>query len=549
MPDRRSLFPPFAGVALADILANSVAIVIIMIVVTLMTRYQEEQDKLARAENVAVLLSRELATSFVMNALPTSPPAQLHNYATSPLDRNPRHAIMPIIELHDDYVREHYTGHIYRRDELLRQNNALDAYLASLEPAQLAAMRVDIYGIRQFYIAMSIFKAHNHQPRHWHFLAPEGGHGSYGGGASALAAKTTRAAPEAEPPQASQVAGGNLPGGASAMPEDVMLAIADGIAAYPSDALFGGGRQEQPQYFDLPGGDGGSASMRGAAAAASGSADASSSGAAPSLRFRAAMPSDRAADLDHPQVDMLAVLRGLLAYMADEQIAADSALPSGLARFDFRRDVLGRARQLPAPDAEESRALRSLAFLLETPRTPESAAIELQLVSTRDVVGQALSVFANEPVQRALWLRDSNQPAALPMASEAAPAAVSSARVTLQLGLHAAIHEGLRLPLQQHSLLLLPPSADADSAPRWRIVTVVNAERDDFVLGFVYAALDAGGRLLLPVDENAVDIGGMRVESHFAGVALRDEFRQLLLFGALAALLAGGVVFRRWHRQ
>ena len=79
------MFPAFAGVALADILANSVAIVIIMIVVTLMARYEEEQDKLEQAEDVAVLLSRELASSFVMNALPTSPPAQLHDYVTSPL--------------------------------------------------------------------------------------------------------------------------------------------------------------------------------------------------------------------------------------------------------------------------------------------------------------------------------------------------------------------------------------------------------------------------------------------------------------------------------
>lgn len=558
-PERRSPFPSFAGVALADILANSVAIVIIMIVVTLMNRYQEEQDKLAQTENLAVLLSRELATSFVMNALPTSPPARLHDYVASPLDRNPRHETMPIIELHDDYVREHYSGRTFSRQELLRQDNALDAYLASLAPTQLAAMRVDIYGIRQFYIAMSIFKAHSHQPRHWHFLAAAGDQGGYRGGPSALAGAAAPEAPLADGQEAGMVGAGETMGvpaaqpGASALPEDVALALAGGGEAYPSDGQFGGGDvqegQELAQYFDLPGGVDESPSMSGEAAAGSGSPAPDSAGAAPELRFRPAVPSDGSEEVDEPAVDLAAVLPGLLAYMAEQQAAADAALPSGLPRFDFRSDVLERARQLPPPDARQSRLLRSLTFLLETPRAPESTALELEIVAGADVVGQALTVFANEPVQRAAWLRDDDQPALRPAAAESPPAAVPSAPVTLQLGLHAAIHEGLRLPLQRHSLLLLPELDDSGQEPRWRIVTLVNAERNDFVLGFVYAGLDAQGRLLLPVDENAVEVGGVRLESHFASVMLRDDFRQLLLFGALTALLAGGVVFRTWRRR
>lgn len=563
-PQRRSLFPPFAGVALADILANSVAIVIIMIVVTLMNRYQEEQDRLAQTENLAVLLSRELATSFVMNALPTSPPARLHDYVASPLDRNPRHATMPIIELHDDYVREHYTGRTFTREELLRQDNALDAYLASLTPFQLAALRVDIYGIRQFYIAMSIFKGHGHQPRHWHFLAGEGDHGGYPGGPRALATSVAPEVPLADGQRGGLVgradAAGvpSAPSAASALPEDVALALAGGSEAYPGDAQFGGGGgDERLQYFDLPGGVDESASMpvvAGAAAsgeteAASGSQDSSSASAGPKLRFRPAVQSDGAEDVKQSFADMTSVLRGLLAYMAEQQAAADAALPSGLARFDFSRDVLERARRLPPPDAQQSRMLRSLAFLLETPRKPESTAVELEIVGSEDVLGQALTVFASEPVQRAAWLRDGDQPEPQLLAAESTSNALPTARVTLHLGLHAAIHEGLRLPLQRHSLLLLPESGDSRQEPRWRIVTLVNAERDDFVLGFVYAGLDAGGRLLLPVDENAVEIGGVRVESQFANVRLRDDFRQLLLFGALTALFAGGVVFRTWRRR
>ena len=554
-PQRRSLFPPFAGVALADILANSVAIVIIMIVVTLMSRYQEEQDKLSQTEDLAVLLSRELATSFVMNALPTSPPARLHDYVASPLDRNPRHATMPIIELHDDFVRDHYSGRTFSREELLRPDNALDAYLASLHPDQLAAMRVDIYGIRQFYIAMSIFKAHNHQPRHWHFLAGQGGSGG-SGGPRVLAAQAAADVPLLD----GQNAGSNgraetadfASAMAAALPEDVALALAGGSEAYPSDGQFGGGGDVYEQlYFDLPGGVDGSASVPGEAVPASGEAEETpsspDSGPPSKLRFRPAVPSDSAEAVDMPPVDLATVLPGLLAYMAEQQAAADAALPSGLPRFDLYHDVLERARKLPPPDARQSRMLRSLTFLLETPRKPDSPAVELEIATSEDVVGQALSVFASEPVQRAAWLRDGDQPAPrLPAAeSDAAP----TAQVTLQLGLHAAIHEGLRLPLQRHSLLLLPELDDSSPAPRWRIVTMVNAERSDFVLGFVYAGLDAQGRLLLPVDENAIEVDGVRLESHFANVTLRDDFRQLLLFGALAAVFAGGVVFRTWRRR
>ena len=87
---QHGLFPGFAGVALADILANSVAIVIMMIVVTIFIKHEADQKKLEQVEDVSVLLSREIATSVVMNALPTSPPARLHDYNTSPLDRKPK---------------------------------------------------------------------------------------------------------------------------------------------------------------------------------------------------------------------------------------------------------------------------------------------------------------------------------------------------------------------------------------------------------------------------------------------------------------------------
>jgi len=102
-----SLLPGFAGIALADILANSVAMIIILIVLTMMIKHEQEQARISEVEDISVLLSRDLATSVVMNGLPTSKPARLHDYVNSPMDANPHPSIMPIIELHSNYIQDY----------------------------------------------------------------------------------------------------------------------------------------------------------------------------------------------------------------------------------------------------------------------------------------------------------------------------------------------------------------------------------------------------------------------------------------------------------
>ena len=547
----RSLFPPFAGVALADILANSVAIVIIMIVVLLMTRHEQEREKLTQTEDVAVLLSRELASSFVMNALPTSPPAQLHDYVASPLDRSPHHATMPIVELRASVLRDYYTGQTYPRDELLRQDNTFDAYLRSLAPEQLAALRVDVHSTRLFYIFMSIVKAHGHSPRHWHFV----GAGNRTGGGYSAAALAARPSHEVDD---NPSAGGGGRGGrgaaterasdrAAAWPEDVSLALAAGPSRYPDDAAIGRAGAPSAELLDLPGRlpteDDGRAG-RGAEQAAR--------SAGGQMRFRAAAPITRTAQArDERAFDLAQVLRGLWAFMAEEQTSADNGLPSRLPRYDFERHVLrtldaalgvGRVAEPPeqSPRAEPfAQVLRGLVFLLRVPRQPAEGALTLRPTAASTVRGQALAVFPNEPIGRVLWRRDAHQ---TPREE------LLGAAVTLRLGLHAAVHEGVRVALGRDSVLLTPyAEADPDPTPRWRVVTLVSAARDDFVTGFLYAAVDEDGRLVLPVDENAIAVGGLRLESHRPPVAFRGESRQLWLYGLVAAVFGLGLVARYWR--
>lgn len=541
------ILPASAGVALADILANGVAIVIIMIVLTSMARYEQEQDKLQRTEDVAVLLSRELATSVVMNALPTSPPARLHDYVASSLDRNPHPSKMPILELHDGFVRDYYTGTIYRREALLEPANALDAYLAALAPEQRAATRVDVYGIREFYLAMSIFKAHGLAPRHWHFLGDRDGPAPGTGGAWAAAPPAPSLAQEETPRSGRGGLGsiaGNPEGGerhgaeGPALPEDVAIAGASpNPTAYPVDGAVGvrGAANAQP----LPGLDGAEPPWTTQPSATPGNTAPLPTPAG--RRFRAAVPTapTTLTLLNQPTSNLTATLRALFAFMEAEQAAADANLPSRLPVFDFQRHVLALVPTLPPPTPAEASLVRSLVFLIDRPRQPESRALPLRPTRESTVRGQAIALFSNEPLSGGRWLHGPEQGTLPPE---------TTATVTLQLGSHAAIHEGRRMPLSRDAIVLVPPStAAADPQPRWRVVTLVNPARNDFVTGFVFAGEDANGRLALLADENAIELDGLRVESRYPADAWRDEIRQLLLYGVLALLLAAGIVFG-WRR-
>ena len=168
-PFRR--MPDFAGVALVDILANGVAMLIIVIVVTIAARMELEERYAEQADEVATVMSHKFSTSLVLNSLAASPPARLHDYETSPLDQILDPELLPILELHPGFVREFYSGTIWTRRELLEEHNSLGAWLAGFSDERKARLRVDVYDIPQFYLTMSILREHGIRVFHWHFLA------------------------------------------------------------------------------------------------------------------------------------------------------------------------------------------------------------------------------------------------------------------------------------------------------------------------------------------------------------------------------------------
>ena len=162
--------PDFAGVALVDILANGVAMLIIVIVVIIAARMEREERYAEQADEVATVMSHKFSTSLVLNSLAASPPARLHDYETSPLDQVLDPDLLPILELHSGFVREFYSGTIWTRRDLLEEHGGLGAWLAGFSDERKARLRVDVYDIPQFYLTMSILREHGIRIFHWHFI-------------------------------------------------------------------------------------------------------------------------------------------------------------------------------------------------------------------------------------------------------------------------------------------------------------------------------------------------------------------------------------------
>ena len=159
-----------SGVALADILANSVAVILILIAVTLTVQQKKAQDELEQNADITTILARQLATSVVFNDLPTSPPARLHDYHSCEIPHDCNPYLYPIIEMHDGYIRIFNNNTKIYRNELLRKENAFDLYIKNLRPEEILNLRLDVYSVSEYYLTLGILKEHNASPRHWHYL-------------------------------------------------------------------------------------------------------------------------------------------------------------------------------------------------------------------------------------------------------------------------------------------------------------------------------------------------------------------------------------------
>ncbi len=582
----RSLFPDFGGVFLADILANGIAIIIILILIVVSSGHDKEVQRLEQVEDMSVLLSRDISTSVVMNALPTSPPVRLHHYDRDVLDRRPDERIMPILELHTDYVRNYYDGKTISSRDLLEADNALDRYLQLLGRQRLENLRVDVYSIRLFYVAMSIFKAHGHWPRHWHFL----GYGEEGlqlhDEGQWVAELSKEAENEESVPKEEQEenlwgdispGGGDVigaddgvqesgdPGWSLAIPDDLEtdLPPSEFGTAYPFDGQrpFGesesGGKGEETDISNLPAGSMaesevererlGDSMFSAFSEVMRGNFERgkrSGQDAINRIQLRVASPA-RVDPEDQPTLvlnvnfDFYSLLVALFGYMQTIQDEADSASHTRLPEYDVKSDLLPLVTSPPVLSSTEVTFFAKLYQSLsgEPPEDQETITLEAKM---QEGIGQNfLALQPNQLLHKAVILQSSSQNVSAFLPKEVG--------LRVRVGLYPEIYSGLELPIKENTLLLMPTQQKNPRELRWRVLTVVNPQRNDFVTAFVYAAIAPSGQLLLATEENFIYSSDAELATKYPISSLRNEQWTTFAYGGASLLLLLGSVFGFWR--
>ena len=649
--------PDFAGVALVDILANGVAMLIIVIVVTIAARMEREERYAEQADEVATVMSHKFSTSLVLNSLAASPPARLHDYDTSRLDQVLDPDLLPILELHPGFVREFYTGTIWTRRDLLEERSTLGAWLAGFSDERKARLRVDVYDIPQFYLTMSILREHGIRIFHWHFLTgalspreaarcPPGvaAKDCPGGEADAPAPLPQLAleehgagglggldSPLSEPPSGEGSGSGGsgdmpalLPDGAGSIPGPMPGGVVPGMAGQAGAGF--GGQGEVPGSSRIarrPGrgnaeadgaeggeGDGeprGSGAERGLlsspetggrdrgfgtdsrsdtdAAATLGSfpdardgrgesspgagrgrpqrdgqgragnqgparAGTGPGGDGPQFSLRIALPESlrREAQSGSEGVAALEAMFGIILHYLDELQETLDAGGTPSPQIDGFAERIQRAFRAPPPLTEAERHVaRDLALkfsLLPHLGTPDfrpeplvlrpappgpraDAALVVEPNRLNDVVGV---VGGGER-------RDSG--------AEPADTLPARGRTALALNAYPGIWKGLEIDFEPYSVLLVPPEARLPERMRWRAAAYVTPRLDDFIVGFVFADMDAEGRLRIQADANRVQLQGRPLFTEYRESEFGSRGWLVSLYAALAVgLLLLGVGWR-----
>ncbi len=551
--------PDFASVALVDILANGVGMLIILIVLSISSRFEAEQRQLEQVGEASVVLSRTISTDIVRNRLAASPPAQLHSYQNSPLDRVRDPLQLPILELHRDFVRDYYSSAVYSREELLLEDNRLDEALAAFTPRQRNTLRIDMYAVREFYLAMSVLRSHGIGSRHWHFVrgggmsvrdavnCPPGVPGSQCVGFGGRGESAQNRAAQALRSLLGEVAA--TEDGAAGVAEDgVVGAAEDGVAG---GETAGAGRGPQlPDGGDLRDlGQSGAASERYPAMAAEDSAAAGwaagrRSGADPgspqgaesdfdalmrsmgqasvhrgageqgqggqpgdpqlsraTFRF-AGPPADTQQSADRqsrvPLPSLRVVLAVLLQYMREIEDALDNDRSVLSLVSNFSATLIQRFVDPPPPRAEDQDLIDGIVRLF-IERWPDSEPLQVEQRWDDSVAGLSAVLPVNVALQQLALRGDSLQDAL-----EGLPAA---RHVALRLNNFPTIYQGMELILQRDAVLLMAPEQRQPEEYHWRVVSYIPPSFDNFVLGFVYAIVTEDAQLSLHPAANHIVVG------------------------------------------
>jgi len=364
---------------------------------------------------------------------------------------------------------------------------------------------------------MSIFKQNGVRPFHWHFLGEAAGGQQpqlAGGGGESL----QRGAPPEAPQPGERPGLGRRPGA--------------GDFQLPAGARFGP-ENDQLAYPNV-----GPPGQRGSGRGRPGRR---------TMRFR--LPSPESLNAATPrgarlQVNDAQVLAALYRYMEDIQRRSDAGEYDALARSNLSRALAQFFAQPPSFEEYEHAAALVDSLKQPWPGPPDGVAV--RRVPTGGASALQLGADAR---QRRVLIREHQSGEAEPAAQNTGAHANSgdAAAVQLRMGQWPAIYQGLTIPLYHGGLALVAPGQQSPREWRWRLVALTDSALSDGTIGFVYAALDAAGNLLLAGEENSITVNGLPLRSAYAAWFLRNERMLLLLYGLLVLFMLA-MLTRRFRR-
>ncbi len=575
MSSAASRIPNFAGIALVDILANGVAVLVIVIVLSIAARAEKEERYSEKVQEIGVVMTREFSTSLVLNRMATSQPALLHDYENSPIDQVWHPVVMPVLEFHRNAVRDPYTGTVWTRSELLQSPNSLDAFLDDMLPLSKENIRGDIYDVGTYYLLMSILRDHGIRIWHWHFM---GGHG-HGSEAGSIG--------DCPPGVSFEDCHGHLGDMSDSVPELPNLGGLFDLDDESSDDEFGEGTWPPTSMGDCPPGmdcgsglegsdipegsilgmgqpndpstfgsfpDARQQGMPGMGSPSGGQqgprGQGSPSGALQgdgepnenSIQLRLADPSVLGANsgLAPSITDQLELMGALMLYLNDLQASLDVKQPPTELLADFLLVIAENTERLTDLTPKQLAVVQDLYDSLDLSSQFDDGLVAPRSVSlavtTVDQLDQAsLKLLPNRLLFDVEAIVDPQNP----------PEGFDYVVPKLSLNRFPDIWKGLQITLHQGSVVLIPPIEDADPHPQWRAVAHITPNFDDIVVGFVYSTIDVDGYLSVLAESNRVRIDGqslaVRADVAFFGV----KTWLVILYCVLAAMVLALVLFWR----
>lgn len=551
MSSTAARIPNFAGVALVDILANGVAVLIIVIVLSIAARAEKEERYSEKVQEIATVMTREFSTSLVLNRLAASEPAQLHDYESAQIDAIWHPEVMPVLEFHRTLVRDPYSGTVWTREQLLEKPNTLDLFLEALNDSARRNIRGDIYDVGTYYLLMSILNDHGLGIWHWHFIGGSGGLAGTGTAADCPPGVSFEDCARLEGANLAEMPGlpeleGWVGGNAGAQSEDLDQYTPSWPPEEDNTGEFGS--QSNNATVTNPDVPDGSSLGQGAPMDQS---DPSAMGSFPTARppnqsatlerppglggrdssaadtqdndtfsIRLADPdtqnqSGEGIPLELPDPDQ--ILYALLILLTDIQNMLDQDQPPTRLIQDYMLELTNNVGRIDSLSDDEYGIVEGLLQSLlsfsdsvdaDAPREP----LEVNLVTVEDLKYSQVRVLPNRLLFDVEVITDGSIP----------DLEVQAAFPRLSLNKFPDVWEGLQVDLHRGSVLLMPESENVTTEPSWRAVAFVSMTLSDIIVGFIYGTVDEYGMLGVEADTNRVSIGSQEIipqtEGWFFGV-------------------------------